>query len=125
MKKIIQTDAAPAAIGPYSQAVQSGDLIFCSGQIPLDPKTMQIVGKTAAEQVRQVLENVKGLLIGAGSDLSKVIKTTMFLKNMADFAAVNEVYASYFKNDPPARSTIEVARLPKDVLVEIECIAHI
>lgn len=124
MKKIIQSKKAPKAIGPYSQAVQHGELIFCSGQIPLDPKTMQIVGITAAEQVKQVLENIKNLLEGANSDLSKVIKTTMFLKNMSDFASVNEVYATYFTQNPPARSTIEVARLPKDALVEIECIAH-
>ena len=125
MKKIIHSDTAPKAIGPYSQAVAIGELVFCSGQIPLDPVTMQIVGVAAAEQVRQVLENMKAVLAAANSDLSKVVKTTMFLKNMADFAAVNEVYATYFPSNPPARSTIEVARLPKDALVEIECVAQL
>lgn len=123
MKKIILTSKAPKAIGPYSQAVQVGNLLFCSGQIPLDPETMQIVGQTAAEQTKQVLFNIKAVLLTAGSDLSQVVKTTIFLKNMSDFAAVNEIYAEYFKVDPPARSTVEVARLPKEVLVEIECIS--
>ncbi|MBI5411985.1 RidA family protein [Candidatus Peregrinibacteria bacterium] len=125
MKKIIQTDAAPKAIGPYSQAVRYGEYIFCSGQIPLDPKTMEVVGVTATEQAKQALENLKAVLEAAESDFSRVVKTTLFLKNLGDFVAVNEVYASYFPSNPPARSTIEVARLPKNVLIEIECIAHL
>jgi 2-iminobutanoate/2-iminopropanoate deaminase len=123
MKQIISTDKAPKAIGPYSQAVKAGNLLFCSGQIPLDPVTMQIVGLTAAEQAHQVMANIIAVLEVAGLRLDQVVKTTIFLKNMADFAAVNEVYGGYFKIDPPARSTVEVARLPKDVLVEIEAIA--
>lgn len=123
MKEVISTPKAPQAIGPYSQAIRSGNFIFCSGQIPLDPISMQVVGSTAAEQTQQILSNLTALLTSAGSDLNRVIKTTIFLKNMSDFETVNQVYGRYFKVDPPARSTIEVARLPKDVLVEIECIA--
>jgi 2-iminobutanoate/2-iminopropanoate deaminase len=122
---IISTSKAPEAIGPYSQAVKSGDLVFCSGQIPLDPKTMQIVGETAAAQTTQVLSNLSEVLKQAGSDLSKVIKTTVFLKDMNDFVEMNEVYATAFANHKPARATVEVSRLPKDVIVEIECIAKI
>ncbi|PIZ73812.1 reactive intermediate/imine deaminase [Candidatus Peregrinibacteria bacterium CG_4_10_14_0_2_um_filter_43_11] len=125
MKKIISTDKAPKAIGPYSQAVQYGDLIFCSGQIPLHPETMEVMTNAVSEQTRQAMDNLKAVLQATKSDLNKVIKTTIFLKNMDDFATVNEVYASYFEMDPPARATVEVSRLPKDVLVEIECIAHI
>lgn len=124
MKQVISTDKAPKAIGPYSQAIKAGNLLFCSGQIPLDPITMQIVGSTAAEQAHQVVANMTAVLKAAGSSLSQVVKTTIFLKNMADFAAVNEVYGEYFKSDPPARSTVEVARLPKEVLVEIEAISE-
>ncbi len=124
-KEIIQTDQAPRAIGTYSQAVKVGQTVYISGQIPLDPETMQIVGQTAAEQTRQVLSNINAVLVAAGSDFSKVVKTTIFLKQMSDFASVNEIYAEYFKIDPPARSTVEVARLPKEVLVEIECISVI
>ncbi len=123
MKQVISTAKAPKAIGPYSQAIKAGDLLFCSGQIALDPVTMQIIGTNAAEQARQVLLNLMAVLEAAGSNLDQVVKTTIFLKNMADFAAVNEVYAEFFKADPPARSTVEVARLPKDVLVEIEALA--
>ena len=123
MKQIISTDKAPKAIGPYSQAIKAGDFLFCSGQIPLDPATMQIVGTNAAEQTRQVLANITAVLEASDRDLSHVVKTTIFLKDMGDFSAVNEVYGEYFKIDPPARSTVEVARLPKDVLVEIEAIA--
>src|SRR3989338_2923341 len=125
MKKIVPTLNAPEAIGPYSQAVLTGNLLFCSGQIPLDPASLQIVGSTAAEQTKQVLCNITALLKAAGSDLTQVVKTTVFLKNMSDFAAMNTVYGEYFKINPPARSTIEVARLPKDVLVEIECVAMV
>ena len=123
MKQIISTDKAPKAIGPYSQAIKAGDFLFCSGQIPLDPATMQIVGTNAAEQTRQVLANITAVLEASDRDLSHVVKTTIFLKDMGDFSAVNEVYGEYFKIDPPARSTVEVARLPKDVLFEIEAIA--
>ncbi len=125
MKQIIKTDSAPQAIGPYSQAIKipCGKMVYCSGQIPLDPKTGQIVGSTGAEQCKQVMENIKGLLAAAGSNLSQVIKTTIFLTDMAEFAAVNEVYGSYFPSDPPARSTVQVCRLPKDVRVEVEVIA--
>jgi 2-iminobutanoate/2-iminopropanoate deaminase len=122
MKQVIQTSEAPAAIGPYSQAVRAGDFLFMSGQIPLDPVSMTIVGETAAEQAVQVLKNMQGVLKAAGSGIEHVVKTTIFLKNMADFAAVNEIYAGVFRETPPARSTVEVARLPKDVLVEIEAV---
>lgn len=125
MKQVIQTSDAPAAIGPYSQAIRAGDFLFMSGQIPLDPATMTVVGSTAAEQATQVLRNMKGVLKAAGAGIEHVVKTTIFLKNMADFADVNEVYAGAFKEAPPARSTVEVARLPKDVLVEIEAVVYL
>ncbi len=125
MKQVIQTSDAPAAIGPYSQAIKAGDFLFMSGQIPLDPVSMQVVGETAAEQAVQVLKNMQGVLKAAGAGVGQVVKTTIFLKNMADFASVNEVYAGVFKENPPARSTVEVARLPKDVLVEIEAVAYL
>ncbi len=125
MREVIKTDQAPAAIGPYSQAIKvpCGKMIYCSGQIPLDPKTGNIVGTTGAEQCRQVMENIKGLLTASGSYLDQVVKTTIFLTDMAEFASVNEVYGSYFEGNPPARSTVQVSRLPKDVRVEIEVIA--
>jgi len=124
MKQPVSTDRAPAAIGPYSQAIKTScqTLVFCSGQIPLDPKTGQIVGKTAAEQCHQVLENLKNVVTAAGGDLSKVVKTTVFLADMNDFVPVNAAYAEYFPTEPPARAAVQVARLPKDVLVEIEAI---
>ncbi|MFZ5432530.1 MAG: RidA family protein [Calditrichota bacterium] len=123
-REIVHTNAAPPAIGPYSQAIRfSGSLVFTAGQIPLDPATGQIVGATAAEQAEQVLRNLSAVLEAAGSSLSRVVKVTVFMKNMADFTAINEVYARYFSAEPPARSAVEVARLPKDVLVEIECLA--
>ena len=121
-KKIISTDKAPAAIGPYSQAVEVNGLIYTSGMIPVVPKTGEIVSGIEA-QARQALTNVRSLLEAAGSSMDKVIKTTVFIKNMDDFAAVNEVYASFFSGDFPARSCVEVARLPKDVLIEVEAIA--
>jgi 2-iminobutanoate/2-iminopropanoate deaminase len=124
MKEIISADKAPKAIGPYSQAVKHGDLIFCSGQIALNPATMEIVGDAATEQTKQVMENLGKVLKAAGSDFGKVLKCTIYLKNMDDFAAVNEVYSNYFPESPPARATVGVSRLPKDVLVEIDCIAH-
>lgn len=125
MKQTVKTDNAPQAIGPYSQAIKvpCGKMIYCSGQIPLDPKTGQVVGTTGAEQCKQTMENIKGLLAAGGSDLSQVIKTTIFLTDLAEFASVNEVYGSYFPADPPARSTVQVCRLPKDVRIEIEVIA--
>ncbi len=127
MQVAIQTAQAPAALGPYSQAIQSGDWIFTSGQIPLDPDTGQIVAGGIAEQTARVLDSLRAVLQAAGSDLGRVVKTTVYLKNMQDFAAMNAVYATYFGVDgapAPARSTVEVARLPKDVLVEIEAIAR-
>lgn len=125
MKQTIKTDAAPAAIGPYSQAVlvKGGDLVFCSGQIPIDPKTGQISGKSTSEQCKQVMDNISALLKAAGSDMSKVVKTTIFLTDMSDFGPVNEMYSTYFDTAPPARSTVQVGRLPKDVKIEIEVIA--
>lgn len=125
MKTIVATTKAPAAIGPYSQAVSLGNLLFTSGQIPLDPATGQIVAGDVEAQTRQALTNVKEVLEAAGSDLAKVIKTTVFIKDMNDFAQINKVYATFFAADPPARSCVEVARLPKDVLVEVEAIAYI
>jgi 2-iminobutanoate/2-iminopropanoate deaminase len=124
-KKIVKTAQAPLPIGPYNQAVVIGNLVYTSGQIPLD-KSNAVISGGVAEQTRCVLENLKAVLEGAGSSLSKTVKTTVFLKNMGDFAAMNEVYGKYFDaGSAPARSTIEVARLPKDVLVEIEAVAHI
>jgi 2-iminobutanoate/2-iminopropanoate deaminase len=125
MKQIVRTDKAPAAIGPYSQAVKvpCGTMLFCSGQIPLDPETMEVVGITAADQCRQVMENLGAVLKEAGATFADVVKTTIYLADMNDFAAVNDVYSSYFKADPPARVTVQVARLPKDVKVEIDAIA--
>jgi len=123
MREVIATTNAPQAIGPYSQAIKAGGLVFCSGQIALDPKSGAIVGSDVAQQAERVLQNLAGVLAAAGSGLDRVVKTTVFLKNMADFPAMNEVYARYFKAAPPARSTVEAARLPKDVLVEIDAMA--
>jgi 2-iminobutanoate/2-iminopropanoate deaminase len=121
--KPIHTDNAPKAIGPYSQAVSANGLIFCSGQIALDPKSGNIVGATAAEQATQVMKNLAAVLEAGGSKLSHAVKTTIYLKSIADFAAVNEIYAKAMGDHRPARATIEAARLPKDALVEIDCIA--
>jgi 2-iminobutanoate/2-iminopropanoate deaminase len=123
MSQIISTPNAPAAIGPYSQAVAVNGFLFASGQIPLDPETQQVVAGTVEVQTGRVLNNISAILEAAGSGLAKVVKTTVFLKDMNDFAAMNGVYAKYFAVNPPARSTVEVARLPKDVRVEIEVIA--
>lgn len=123
MKEIISTDAAPKAIGPYSQAVRWNGLVFLSGQIPLDPVTMQMAEGGVAAQTERVLENLKAVLEASGSSLAQVVKTTVFLKDMGEFAAMNEVYGRYFTENPPARSTVEAARLPRDVRVEIDCIA--
>lgn len=121
-RHIIQTNEAPQAIGPYSQAVLVGNMVFTSGQIPLKPDGQLVEGDIRV-QTKQVLENVKAILNASGCDLSDVVKTTVFIKDMNDFQAVNEVYETYFNTSRPARSTVEVARLPKDVKVEIECIA--
>ncbi|MDX9859077.1 MAG: RidA family protein [candidate division Zixibacteria bacterium] len=125
MKQVIQTDTAPAAIGPYSQAVKvaSGSFVFCSGQIPLNPATMEVIGNNAAEQCEQVMKNIGAVLAAAGLDYGDVVKTTIFLNDMADFAAINEVYGRYFVDKQPARSTIQVERLPLDAMLEIEVIA--
>ena len=123
MNKIIKTDAAPQAIGPYSQAIEANGLLFVSGQIALDPRSGQIVNGDVREQTKRVMENGKAIIEAAGSSLSRVVKTTIYLKNIADFSVVNEVYGGYFPADPPARATVEVSRLPKDVLVEIDFIA--
>lgn len=114
---------APKAIGPYSQAVRAGDFLFCSGQIPLSPETQQIVGQDIKEQTKQVCENLKAVLAASQLDFSRVVKTTCYLKDMGTFSAFNEVYETYFGSSKPARATVEVARLPKDVLVEIDLIA--
>ncbi|MGE0526934.1 MAG: RidA family protein [Bdellovibrionales bacterium] len=123
MKTIHKTDKAPAPVGPYSQAVEAGGFLFCSGQISIDPLTDRVLTGPIQEQTRQVLENVRAVLENAGLGFRDVVKTTIFLTDMADFAAVNEIYAQYFNEDPPARSTIAVAGLPKAVRVEIEVIA--
>ena len=124
MKKIVKTDMAPAAIGPYSQAVDAGDFVFVAGQIPIVPAQGKIVEDRVAGQTRQVLENIKHILSAAGLGLENVVKTTVFLKSMGDFREMNEVYAEYFEKDPPARATIEVAGLPLGALVEIETVAR-
>jgi len=123
MKKIISTSEAPAAIGPYSQAVRSGRFLFCSGQIPLDPNSGQIVPGDIAAQTRRVLDNIAAVLNAERLTFDNVIKTTNFLTDLADFQAVNEIYGSYFKQAPPARSTVQVSALPKGAKVEIEAIA--
>ncbi len=123
MKENISTDKAPAAIGPYSQGVRAGGFLFLSGQIALDPKTMTVVEGDVAAQAEQVLKNMKGALESQGLDFSDVVKTTVFIKDMNDFGKINEIYGKSFTKDAPARSCVEVARLPKDVLIEIEAIA--
>jgi 2-iminobutanoate/2-iminopropanoate deaminase len=122
-KTIIATSAAPAAIGPYSQAIRVGDTLFTSGQIPIDPATGNLVDGAITEQTTQAFKNLQAVLAEAGADFDSVVKTTVFLKSMGDFAGMNEVYAKYFTAAPPARSTVQVAALPKDSLVEIECVA--
>src|ERR1041384_212617 len=122
-RQIVATNAAPKGIGPYSQAVWAGDCLFCAGQIPLDPATGNMVAGGIGEQTTRVLENIKGLLSSQGLSFANVVKTTVYLSDMNNFAAMNEVYARYFSTGFPARSTVEVARLPKDALVEIEVVA--
>jgi 2-iminobutanoate/2-iminopropanoate deaminase len=123
MRDVIATDQAPQAIGPYSQAIRAQGLIFTSGQVAIDPATQQVIAGNVSAQTDRVLKNLAAILQASGSSLDKVLRCTVFLKNMGDFAAMNEVYGRYFKRTPPARSTVEVARLPKDVLVEIDVIA--
>ena len=123
MKKIVSTSGAPKAIGPYSQAVLAGGFVFCSGQGPIDPATGQLAQGGVSIQTERTLENLRAVLEAAGSSLAQVVKTTVFLKDMNDFKTMNEVYARYFTADPPARATIQAARLPLDILVEIEAIA--
>jgi 2-iminobutanoate/2-iminopropanoate deaminase len=123
VKEVISTDRGPKAIGPYSQAIRANGLIFISGQVAFDPATSQIVEGDAARQTARVLDNLKAIVEAAGSSLEHTVKATVFLKDMNDFAAMNEVYARYFSKNPPARSTVEVARLPRDVRVEIDLIA--
>ena len=123
-KKIFQTDRAPKAIGPYSQAIESNGFLFLSGQIPIDPATNQLISSPSiTDQTKRVLQNIEALLKAKNLSLHHVVKTTLFLKNMSDFSAVNEIYGTFFKENPPARSTVEVSKLPKDVLIEIEAIA--
>ncbi len=123
-RKIIQTDTAPAAIGPYSQANVAGGFLFTAGQIPLDPVTMEVVGDNAAEQTQQALTDAKAILSAAGYELTDVVKATIFIRDMGEFGNINEVYQTFFTAEPPARSVVEVSRLPKDVLVEIEMVAY-
>lgn len=125
MKQAIETKKAPEAIGPYSQAVQVGNFIFCSGQVGKDPKTNAFVEGGIEAQTKQVLENLKAVLIAAGTDFSHVVKTTVYLKNVSDFSKMNEAYATFFQKPYPARATIEAARLPQDALVEMDCIAYV
>ena len=123
MKDVILTDRGPKPIGPYSQAIRTNGFLYVSGQVALDPKSGELTGADIRQQTERVLENVKGILEAAGSNMNHVVKTTVFLKDMNEFAAMNEVYGKYFTSAPPARSTAQVARLPKDALVEIEVIA--
>ncbi len=125
MKKIISTNEAPAAVGPYSQAVRVGSMVFCAGQIPLDPKSGQIVTGDIAAQTRRVLDNITAVLKADGLTFEHIVKTTIFLTDLGDFQTVNEIYGSYFKQEPPARSTVQVSALPKGARVEIEVIAMV
>ena len=122
-RKIIRTEAAPQAIGPYSQAVEAGGFVFVSGQIPIDPETGHVLQGDMKSQAKQVMENAKAILLAAGCSMPDVVKSTIYLKNMTDFAVVNDVYGGYFLTDHPARATVEVSRLPKDVDVEMDFVA--
>jgi 2-iminobutanoate/2-iminopropanoate deaminase len=121
----VETGNAPAAIGPYSQGIKAGGLVFTAGQIPLDPATMQIAGATIQEQTDRVMQNLEAILVAAGASLAAVVKTTVYLTDMGEFAAMNEVYARWFGDHKPARSTVQVSRLPKDVKVEIDAVARV
>jgi 2-iminobutanoate/2-iminopropanoate deaminase len=121
--EVVSTDKAPGAIGPYSQAVKVNGMVFCSGQIPIDPTTGNFVSDDIAEQTEQVLKNLNAVLESAGSGLDRVVKTTVFLSDMEDFAAMNEIYSKYFDVNKPARATVQAARLPRDAKIEIECVA--
>jgi 2-iminobutanoate/2-iminopropanoate deaminase len=123
MREVISTKEGPQAIGPYSQAIRANGFVFVSGQVAIDPATQQVIGGDVSAQADRVLKNLSAILKAAGTGLEKVVRSTVFLKNMDDFTAMNEVYGRYFTSAPPARSTVEVARLPKDVLVEIDVIA--
>src|ERR1700674_2283298 len=123
MREVVSTKEAPQAIGPYSQAIKANGFVFVSGQVAIDPATQQVIAGDVAAQTNRVLRNLSEILEAAGSGLGKVVRATVFLKDMDDFAAMNEAYGKYFSSAPPARSTVEVARLPKDVLVEIDVIA--
>ncbi len=125
MKEIVSTENAPGAIGPYSQAIKTGNLVFCSGQIPIDPETGEFVSSYVSEQTEQVLKNLSAVLEAAGTSLDAVVKTTVFLTDMGDFNAMNEIYGRYFNDNKPARATVQAARLPRDAKVEIDCIAVI
>ena len=125
MKQIVKTGLALQAIGPYSQAVKAGGFVFASGQIPIDPETGEFVSGGIAEQTRQVMKNLSAVLEAAGSDLQLVVKTTVFLADMSEFTAMNEVYGTFFSDEPPARATVQAARLPRDARVEIEAIAQL
>ena len=124
-KKVIQTDKAPKALGPYSQAIQAGNLLFLSGQIPMDPATGELVKGDIADKTRRVMENIKAVLESQGLTMEDVVKSTVFLKNINDFARFNETYATYFRSAPPARSTVEVSRMARDADIEIEMIAMV
>jgi 2-iminobutanoate/2-iminopropanoate deaminase len=123
MKETVTTNDAPGAIGPYSQAIKAGGMVFCSGQIPIDPETGEFVSDVVAEQTEQVLKNLSKVLAAAGTSLDNVVKTTVFLADMNDFAEMNEVYGRFFSENKPARATVQAARLPRDAKVEIDCIA--
>ena len=123
MRQVIATNGAPKAIGPYSQAIRANGLIFVSGQTPIDPASQQLISGTVGEQTERVLRNIEAILQQAGSSMAKIVRCGVFLKDMNDFAAMNEVYAKFFPSDPPARSTVQAARLPKDCQVEIDAIA--
>jgi 2-iminobutanoate/2-iminopropanoate deaminase len=125
MNEIVHSDAAPAALGPYSPAIKAGGFVYCSGQIPIDSAVQAVTATTIEDQTRQVIANLSNVLAAAGSSLANVVKTTVFIKDMNDFAALNGVYAEMFGATKPARSCVEVARLPKDVKVEIECVATV
>jgi 2-iminobutanoate/2-iminopropanoate deaminase len=122
-KKVVATKEAPQAIGPYSQAIKAGGFVFTAGQIPIDPATGKLIEGDVKAQTERVLKNLSAVLAAAGSNMDRVVKTTVFLKNMSDFPAMNEVYGQFFKNEPPSRSTVQVAALPKDAVIEIEVVA--